>query len=156
MYYVPFALIKTLFILSMLLTGFLFASNSNLGFATTNSSDIQEQDSQPQLQQQGDIASDENVASLSTSTQDESQEELPQGQEQTAIALSLDQKLSELTPAEEVSIDKEVNSAVEDVLDNPTEDPQSIKICIHREKLPDGTKGACDLWIEITIKITVN
>ena len=149
-------MITTLFIISILLTGFLFISNPSLSFATTNSSEEQEQDVQPQFQEQSDVISDENIATLSTSAQGDSKGELPQEQEQTTKTLSLDQKLSELTPSEEVGINQEVNSAVDDVLDNPTEDPQSIKICVHREKLPDGSKGACDLWIEITIKITVN
>jgi hypothetical protein len=162
MEYESVALIRTLYIIGILLTGLLvIISNSGLSVAATNSSDVQEQDVQRQFQQpqqqQGDVTSDnEDTVTSSSSPQDDLQGELTQEQTQTSNTLSLDQKLSELTPAEEVSIDQEVNSAVDDAIDNPTEEPQSIKICVHREKLPDGTKGACDAWIEITIKITVN
>jgi hypothetical protein len=101
MHYEPVVLIKTLFILSIFLIGFIFVSNSSFSFATTNPSDVQQQDVQPQSQQQqGNMTSDEVIVLL-----------------------------SELTPAEKASIVQEINSAVQDFLDNPTTDRVTFEIC---------------------------
>ena len=137
------------------MTGFRFISNINFSLATTNASDTPVQEIQSQTQSQGSTTDNEGAeTTLSTNIQDEPpQNVIPQVQEQTTQDQSIDQKLLELTPSDKDVINQEVGEAIDNVLANPSEDPQDMKIqiCVHREKLPDGSKGECDLWLTIEL-----